>query len=262
MMDFKRALIPALAGILFVVGCDKKPKNVIPTVAPAPVKPGEEQRILEWLRYIGVRRDVKAVSAISISGVDEKVAGYGNYWHLMREAGAMGASLTDAEITAFGLTDLKNLGILAPSVSKKDLQDTLNKVAAKQLPSMPAEMASLSETKLDELPGLGDKSREVEMEVVKGLLKPTGDAGVFRIATAVPESVWNALTIQAIKPQAGNAAFTDVFLQMQTKLVLQITLSKRADGNLGIVYAKFSVGGGTLKKWDKTLSAGESFEVK
>lgn len=260
MMDFKRALIPALAGILFVVGCDKKPKNLIPTAAPAPVKPGEEQRILEHLRYIGVRRDLKAVSAISISGVEEKVAGYGNYWHLMREAGAMGSSLTDAEITALGLTDLKNLSILAPGVSKKDLQDTLNKVAAKQLAAIPAEMATLSETKLDELPGQTDKSREVELEVVKGLLKPAGDAGVLRIAAAIPEGVWNALSIQAIKPQVANPTFMDVFIQFQTKLVLQVTLAKRTDGNMGIVYAKYSVGGGSLKKWDEALKAGA--EVK
>lgn len=260
MMDFKRALIPALAGILFVVGCDKKPKNVIPTVAPAPVKPGEEQRILEWLRYIGVRRDVKAVSAISISGTDPKAVGFDNYRWLHSHGGAMGTSLTDGEITAFGLTDLKNLSILAPGVSKKDLQDTLNKVAAKQLAAMPAEMANLSETKLDELPGQLDKSREVEFEVVKGLQGPIGDAGVFRIATAMPESVWNAVTIQAVKPQAGNTGFVDVFIQMQTKLVLQVTMGKRTDGNMGVIYARYSVGAGAFKKWDEALKAGA--EVK
>ncbi len=256
MMDLKRALIPALAGILFVVGCDKKPKNLIPTQAPAPVKVGEEQRILEWLRYIGVRRDVKAVSAISISGTDPKVVGFDNYRWLHSHGGAMGTSLTDAEITAFGLVDLKNLSILAPGVSKKDLQDTLNKVAAKQLAAIPAEMASISETKLDELPGQLDKAREMEFEVVKGLQAPIGDAGVFRIATAMPESVWNAVTIQVVKPQVNNAAFTDVFIQMQSKLVLQVTLTKRTDGNLGVVYAKYSVGSGTFKKWDEAIKAG------
>lgn len=260
-MDFKRALIPAVAGILFFVGCEKKAKNLIPTQVPAVVKAGEEQRILEWMRYIGVRRDVKAVSAISISGVDPQVAGFGNYWHLHREAGAMGVALTDAEITAFGLVDLKNLGILAPGVSKKELNDALNKVAQKQIPALPNEMVALSETKLDEMPLPTDKTREVEWSVVKGLQGPVGDAGVFRIAAAVPEAVWNALTIQQVKPQK-DPAFVDVFVQMQTKLVLQLTLAKRKDGNMGVVYAKFSTGAGTFRKWEEALKAGQEITAK
>ncbi len=260
-MDLKRALIPAVAGIFLFLGCESKPKDVIPAQAPAPIKAGEEHRILDWLRYVGVRKDLKAAAAISISGIDPKVAGFDNYRWLHQHAGSVGQSLTLEEITAFGLQDMQNLGVLVPGVSKKDLQDALNKVATKPGEKLPDAMVGLNEAKVDEIPGSSDKSRAVEFEVAKGLEKAIGDAGVYRIAAAMPEGVWQKVTIQAVKPQPANANFIDVFIQFQTKLVLQVTLTKRTDGNMGIVYAYYSATRPTFLRWDEKLKKGESFEV-
>lgn len=261
-MSLKRALFPAVAGLVLMLGCESKPTDPIPVQAPGPVVAGKEEAILNHLRYMSVRKDLKHASTLSLANFDTK-AMYGNIHWFHKHAGDIKAPLTAEEITAFGLEDLKNMGLLAPGICQKDLADAKDKVALKTLPALPTEMVGLDLTRLDLFPNQGDKNRQVELEVVMSKIGPVADAGLYRLARAVPDEVWRKMTVQAVKPNAGDKTWKDVFLQIGTRLVVQVTVAPKKDGNLGVIYMYFKLPVGSMKKVaDHLAKGGDAAEIK
>lgn len=255
-MDFKRTLLPAVAGIMLFMACKSKPTDPIPTAPPAAIKPGDPHRVLEHMRYIAVRKDLKHIPVFSVSGIDPNVVAYENIVGLHFIAGDMNASLTAEEIKQFGLEDLQNLGILAANVSKKELTQASDKLAAGQLKALPPEMNGLNLNVVDQFPAQADKARAAELEVVKSRLAAIGDAGVYRIAKAMPELLWRKGTLGKVVPRPGTA-FTDVYFNVGEKPVLKIVMAPRKDGNLGFGNAQYLVAGTTLKNMEQQLKAAE-----
>lgn len=254
-MSLKHVCIPAvMVGLVLSVGCKPKPKDPVPVTAPAPIKVGEAERVLEHLRYLGVKKDFQAAKAIA----PDAEGLYGTIAWFHQHTGIMGASLSEAEINGFGLQACKQLGILAPGISKKDLQDAKKQLDAKKIDKLPAGMEALSEIALDELPNDKDANRKPEYDLLKDKHAALMAAGVYRVARAVPEELWksSAITIQAIKPNATQKDWSDVYIQYGDKLILQATLAPRKDGTLALAYAHFKVAAGALKKAAEAEKAG------
>jgi hypothetical protein len=253
-MNLKQLCIPAVAGLVLLVGCNPKPKDPIPVQAPGPIKAANPEQVLDNLRYMAVRKDSKHAAIFSLSGFDQLNTKVGNVAWFHQLAGELGVSLSAEEIASFGLEPLQNAGLLAAGVSKKELTDEKNKVALKQSPKLPAGMEKLDEMRLDMLNPVNDKAHKAEIDLVASKLPALADSGLYRLAKAVPDEVWRHMSLQAVKPNA-DPAFKDVFLQVviQDKpiMVLQVTLGPRKDGNMGVVYAYSKVAVATLKKYEK-----------
>ena len=245
-MFIKHAWIPVIAGLALMVGCDSKPSDKIPTTAPMAAK--EPQEILAHLKYLAVRKDYKDLPVIAPSDLSTL---YGNAYWFHDHAGTMGLSLTNEEIQGLGITQLKDLGYIAPGVSSKDLQDAKDKVAAGINPSLPTELALLDPAKLDKLPNNQSKDKTIanDYTAVNGaMLRSVFNAGIYRLLKGVPTAMWNDIVVMEIKQNAGNTKAKDIFLGYKGTSIMQVAVLPKADGNFGIIYIYYKVHCKTLAK--------------
>lgn len=236
------------AAIVLTLAC--KPKDPIPTKAPGPLKASEPQKVLEHFAYMSVRKDPKAAAVLSPADVPG-LTPYASAWWFHRHAGEMGASLSAEEIQLFGLDKAKELGLIMPGISKKDYLDTRKKVDEKALPAMPDAMAQVDETKIDELPNdSADKAniRKWEYDIIAPAVPALLESGIYRIAKVIPAEAYPKLTVQAVKPDTMDKAITQVYYQYGEKLVLQVSLKPKKDGNLAVVNVQFKVGKAAFQK--------------
>lgn len=234
-----KSILPVLAGLAVIVGCDSKPVDKCPTVAPAAMK--EPHEVLRNLQYMAVRKDLKHAAQILVT--DPNVA-YGSAWWFNKHAGELGLSATDEEIKGLGATEVKEMGYLAAGVSSKELKDAEIKVQLKQLPALPANMVGLNADKLDALPqGANDK----DMAAIKAKdLNQVLAVGLYRLAKGVPVDMWNDLVVIESKKDKGDATITQVYLGLQGESLVQVAVKEKADKTLGICYMRFMV-------WPKKL---------
>ena len=159
----RNILFAALVSVGLILGCESKPTARVPETAPVAAKQPHE--ILDHLKYMSVRKDLKHTAVIAPVFKNEL---YGNAWWFHKHAGEAGIPITEEEITFFGIKDLEDMGYLAAGISKKELQDALNKAAAAQqsappppkakgkkdegIPFLDAKYQKLDEKKLDMLP--------------------------------------------------------------------------------------------------------------
>jgi hypothetical protein len=144
-MFIKHMSISAVAIAVLFIGCGNKPSESIPATAPSAAK--EPYKILENLQYLGIRKDLKHISVISLT--DLNVA-YASACRLHKHAGALGIVLKDQDIMDLGVTDLRTKGYLVPGASHLDLLEA-KKVEASGGKMLPW-MAKLDARKLDALP--------------------------------------------------------------------------------------------------------------
>jgi hypothetical protein len=236
----KRAWIPAIAAIAIIVGCDNKPTDRVPTSAPTAIK--EPHEVLRHLQYVAVRKDFKHLSLIA--PVDPEVV-YGSAWWFNKHAGDVGSSLTEAEIDALGVGDLRSMGYLAPDISRKDLQENLEKLELKKIPQLPANMQNLDPEKLDQLPNLkfpNGKPNSSAEEIKNKYGRAALNAGLFRLTKVVPADVWPDLAVMEVKKNPNNLKVQNVFLGYQGTTVLEVGLYQNTDGNFGVSYLHYKVG--------------------
>jgi hypothetical protein len=245
-MNMKLAWVPAILGLAIAIGCDSKPADTVPTTAPMAAKQPHE--ILAHLKYVAVRKDFKDVPVIAPSDLTGL---YGNAWWFHNHACTMGLALTAEEITGLGVTEFKDLGYIAPGVTAKDLQEAKDKVAAKVIPALPAEMANLNMDKLDKLPAEKDKNKDIAKDyaAVSGpMLRNVFQAGIYRLLKGIPTPMWNDIVVIAVKQNAGNTKDQDVFLGYKGETILQVTARLKADGTYGIIYIYYKAHPKTLAK--------------
>lgn len=234
------AWIPAVAAMAIIVGCDNKPADRVPSTPPTAIK--EPHEVLQHLQYIGVRKDMKGLSLIA--PVDPEVV-YGSAWWFNKHAGEVGASLTDSEIDALGVGDLRSMGYLAPNVSHKDLQENLDKLALKKIDKLPAGQETLDIEKLDVLPNLkfpNGKPNPSAEDLKNKYGRAALNAGVFRLTKVIPADVWPDIVVMEVKKDANNPKIQHVFLGYQGNLVLEVGLYQNTDNNYGISYLYYKVG--------------------
>ncbi|MBP1626532.1 MAG: hypothetical protein H6Q00_1007 [Holophagaceae bacterium] len=234
------AAIPAL-----IIGCDSKPEDKVPATAPAPVK--EPYQVLKHLQYIGVRKDLKAVSAIIPADLDKF---YGNICWMHQHAGAAGASLSAQEIQAFGLEDLQKQAYLTPDVSSKDLKALMDKIQSGQGGEIPASMQSCNPDRLDQLPQekFPDGKPNPDYAVVKAKSSAVMQAGLYRLIKGVPASLWPQVVMGEAKAVPTNPGWQSVTLKAGDKEIILLTLAQKGDGTYGILYWQYKVGLGSLRK--------------
>jgi hypothetical protein len=238
-MFSKLAMIPVIAGIALMVGCDSKPTDKVPTTAPMAAK--EPFEILNHLKYLAVRKDFKDLPVIAPSDLTNL---YGNAFWFHSHAGTMGLSLTAEEIAGLGVGVAKDLGYLAPGVSCKDLQDAKDKYDANGVP-MPAEMTGVDLIKLDKLPNNASKDKAIASDYAKlsdpATLRAVFNAGIYRLMKGIPTDMWADINVMEVKQNAGNTKAQDVFLGYKGESIMQVAVQPKADGNLGIIYIYYKV---------------------
>ena len=254
-MFLKRAWIPVIAGLALVMGCDSKPSDGIPVTAPMAAK--EPSEILAHLKYVAVRKDFKDLPVIAPS---DMTGLYGNAAWFHDHAAFMNLSLSDEEIQGLGITELKNLGYIAPGVSSKDLQEAKDKLDKGTLAKLPAEMEHLDPLKLDKLPNnlSRDKNTAKDAAVVSGaMLRPVFNAGIYRLMKGVPTALWNDIVVLEVKKQnVANTKDMDVILGYKGKPIMQVAVRPKSDGNYGIIFIYFKVAAKTLAKLAAEAQAG------
>jgi hypothetical protein len=234
-MFLKNAWIPAIAGIALMMGCESKPADTIPQTAPMAAK--EPFELLPHMKYIAVRKDYKDIPVIAPQDLTNL---YGNAWWFQNHAGQMDLTLTDEEIKALGVEEVKNLGYIAPGVSMASFQTAMDKLTMKELPALPPEMAGLDGGKLDKLPGEKDKAYGKDYPAMNGpLLRPTFNAGIYRLLKGIPAAVWNEVSIMKTTPNAKNDKETALVLGYQGKPILEMTARQKTDKTYGIVYIHY-----------------------
>lgn len=251
-MSTRLAWFSAIAAVAIITGCDSKPTDKIPTSAPTAIK--EPYEVLKHLQYIGVRKDFKHLTLVSPVEPDTV---YGSAWWFHKHSGDMGVSLTDAEIDALGVGDLRSMGYLAPNVSHKELQENLDKVTLKKMPKMPEGQENLDVEKLDQLPNI---------KFPNGSVNPTAEdiknrygraalaAGIYRLTKVVPADVWPDIAVLETRKNPNNPKIQSVFLGYQGTQVLEVALFQNTDGNFGITYLQYKVSAKKLHSMFKKAS--------
>jgi hypothetical protein len=256
-MNLKRLCIPVAAGLVLFLGCKSEPKDPIPTLAPAAINPSKPEQVLDHLRYMAVRKDLKHAATISLAGFDMNTK-YGNIAWFMAHSGDMGVALTEEEIQAFGLGTLEKAGMIAPGFSRKELKEALKDTKPGQRP--PAGMEGYNAAKLDTLPVSTDKTRKADYDLIQSKLAEVANAGLYRATKAIPESLWRKMSVNSIVPNPEGPDYKDVFLKVGEKVIVQVTVAPRKDGNLGVVYIYYKVSRAGIQKIEQAVK--EGLEIK
>jgi len=242
-MSTRLAWFSAIAAVAILVGCDNKPAERISSSAPTAIK--EPHEVLKHLQYIGVYKDFKHL--MLVAPVDPEIV-YGSAWWFHKHAGELGVTLTEAEIEALGVTDLRSMGYLAPGISHKELQENLDKVALKQMPKLPAGQENLDIDKLDLLPNLkypnGNTNPTAE-DIKNRYGRATLNAGLYRLTKVIPADVWPDIVVMEVKKNANNPKIQTIFLGYKGALVMEVAVFQNTDGNFGISYIYYKM---ALKK--------------
>lgn len=252
-MSFNRALIPAIAGVALILGCDSKPTDKIPTAAPTAIK--EPHEVLQHLQYMSVRKDMKHTSLIV--PVDPEII-YGSAWWFNKHAGELGIPYAEEEVKQFGLEPLRDLGYIG-SAPRKDLLEALDKLAAAaqqagpkkgkaEAPALPANLAGLDKNKLDELPGqkFPDGRPNPDYDTVKNnttLVRAALAGGLYRVMKGVPAEIWPEVSVMEVKSNPVNTKVKDVYLGFQGTTIMQVSVIQDAPAKpwtVSYVYFKVS----------------------
>lgn len=228
----------ALAAAGVFLGCDSKTAQRVET-APLAIK--QPQEVLQHLRYLGLRRDLKQLPVMAAVDLGD-LYNNGRWFH--DHAGQMNLTLSAQEIRDLGVEPLREMGYLAPDASKKALQDALDQVQAKAQPKLSQAMEGLDPEKLDKLPLAGEKDarRAGDAALIQSkYLRPMFYAGIYRLVKGVPPVLWDAFSVMDSRPSKDNTRWHEVYLGLEGKPVLQLTLTRQPNGTLGIIYMYFKV---------------------
>jgi len=249
-MSTRLAWFSAIAAIAIFIGCDSKPGDRVSASAPTAIK--EPYEVLKHLQYIGVHKDFKHL--VLVAPVEPEVV-YGSAWWFNKHAGELGVSLTEAEIDALGVGDLRSMGYLAPNVSHKELQENSDKVASKLMPKLPAGQENLDIDKLDLLPNLkypNGKPNQTAEDLKNKYGRAALNAGLYRLTKVIPADVWPDIVVMEVKKNVNNPKIQTVLLGYQGNQVLEVAVYQNTDGNYGISYMYYKV---AMKKLQALSSA-------
>jgi hypothetical protein len=239
-MSTRLAWFSAIAALSIIVGCDNKPADRVSASAPTAIK--EPFEVLKHLQYIGVHKDLKDL--VLVAPVDPEVV-YGSAWWFNKHAGELGSTLTDAEIDALGVGDLRSMGYLAAGVSRKELQENIDKVSLKQMPKLPAGQENLDIDKLDLLPTNLKFPNGKPNTAVEDIKDKYGrialNAGLYRLIKVIPADVWPDIVVMETRKNPNNPKIQSVFLGYQGTPVLEVAVFQNTDGNFGISYMYYKV---------------------
>ncbi len=226
-MSFKHTCISTVAASLLFLGCGNKPTEQVPATAPGSVK--EPYEILKSLQYLGTKKDLKHLQAISLT--DTTVA-YEAACNLHKHAGDLGIVLRDQDIMDLGVTDLRTKGYLVPGVSHADWAEA--KAKGKTMPWM----AKVDPQKLDRLPEtdtLPDGKPNPEYQEIKSKYAVAAmKAGVFRVVSGVPEALWPKLAVSETKPSAQSSDIQNVLIGLKGTPVMEVAVMKNKTGSYGV----------------------------
>lgn len=253
-MSFTRALIPAVAGIALILGCDSKPADKIPTTAPTAIK--EPHEVLTHLQYMAVRKDMKHTSLIV--PVDPEII-YGSAWWFNKHAGELGVPYTEEEIKTFGLEPLSEMGYLG-TVTRKEMTEAQDKLAAAsqtapakkgkaEKPELPANLAKYDKDKLDMLPVSAkhmDGRPNPDFDTIKNnatMVRAALAGGLYRLMKGVPAELWPEVSVMEVKANPTNSKIKDVYLGFQGTTIMQVSVYQQEAGKpwtVSYVYFKVS----------------------
>jgi len=236
------ALIAA-AGLMFIAGCDKKPVDTVPTVAPEPATSPAD--ILKHLQYAMVRKDPKHLEAFAPDDRDKFLGAVS--WFYSR-AGVLGLKLTEEEIETIGVQDLVQKGYLSPRWSRNEFDKALKNLDSGK--TIDAEdmksLSTVNQARLD-MPRqviqdkkLADKLLKELTETIDANPKAIYAAGLYRMLKAIPTHGWQNIEAIVANHKGGDKKLNDVRLMInETTEITYVTVGHKPDGSMFIWFLDF-----------------------
>ena len=229
--------IVAAAGLMFIAGCDKKPVDTVPTVAPEPATSPAD--ILKHLQYAMVRKDPKSLEAFAPED-QGKFLGSATWYHY--RAGILGIKLTEEEIKTIGVQDLVQKGYISPRWSRREFTAALKDLDSGKAidPETMKSLSTVNQARLD-MPRENIPDKKLAEKLIKELTeavdanpKPIYAAGLYRLLKAIPEHGWQYLEATVASSATGDKTVNDVLLKVGETLIVAIPVGYNTDGSMFI----------------------------
>jgi len=234
--------IIAAAGLMFIAGCEKKPSDTVPTVAPESTSSAAD--ILGHLQYTMVRKDPKHFEVFAPEAQD-MFLGAVAWFH--NHAGAMGLKLTEEEIKTIGVEDFVQKGYISPNWSRSEFNAALKELdSGKGLtPEMEKSLSMVNQARLDmPLQTIPDKKLAEKMkndltEAIEANPKAIYAAGLYRVLKAIPANAWQYIEATVASNAGGVKGLNDVRLRVGETEIVTVTVGNNPDGGMFICYLQF-----------------------
>jgi len=235
--------IIAAAGLMFIAGCEKKPSDKVPVVAPEPATSPND--VLKHLQYAMVRKDPKHLEAFAPEDRDKFLGAVS--WFYSR-AGVLGIKLTEEEIETMGIQDLVQKGYISPKWSRGEFDKELKKLdSGKEIdPETMKSLSTVNQARLDMprqvIPDkkLADKLLKDLTETIDANPKPIYAAGLYRILKAIPSYGWQYIEAVVSNHKGGDKKLNDVRLMLgENTEVTYVTVGHNPDGSMFIWFTDF-----------------------
>ena len=182
--------------------------------------------LLSQMKEVALNRKFDVLLLITPTDVTNL---YENTKQMYYHAGVRGISFTQDEIQSFGLTQLVNLGYIAPGITFKDH------------PKYSRYEHNQSEFKIDSLPKKYfesyNKSNQInpDYSMLSGqILRSVFNAGIYRVLKGVPIEMWSKFVVEEYNSESNNK-MTRIGIAYNGNIVLNVNMVTKEDGNWGIV---------------------------
>ncbi|MDR2560212.1 MAG: hypothetical protein LBC63_00355 [Holophagales bacterium] len=235
--------IIAAAGLLFIAGCEKKPSDTVPVVAPEPATSPAD--VLKHLKYAMVRKDPKHLEAFVPDNRDKFLGAVS--WFYSR-AGVLGIRLTEEEIETIGVQDLVQKGYISTRWSRGEFDKELKILdSGKAIDDETMKsLSTVNQARLDMprqvIPDkkLADKLLKDLTETIDANPKAIYAAGLYRMLKAIPTYGWQNIEAIVSNHKGGDKKLNDVRLMInETTEITYVTVGHNPDGTMFIWFLDF-----------------------
>jgi len=229
--------IIAAAGLMFIAGCEKKPSDTVPVVAPEPATSPND--VLKHLQYAMVRKDPKHLEAFAPED-HGKFLGAATWYHY--RAGVLGLKLTEEEIETIGVQDLLQKGYISTRWSRREFTAALKDLdSGKNIdPETMKSLSTVNQARLD-MPRENISDKKLAEKLVKELTetvdanpKPIYAAGLYRLLKAIPDYGWQYINATVAASVTGEKGINDIRLMVGENQIVAIPVGRNADGAMFI----------------------------
>ena len=251
---FKPLALAIAAGLIFTVGCEKKPGDGtkvsdyhIPTVAPAATKgPGT---VFKHIQYAMFRKDPKHLEIFFPEENKVGVSSLGTTQWFHKHAGDMGLTLTADEINELGVQNLLQKGYISERWTSHEYTKILSEMDSGNRQHAEPGMEKVDQRKLD-MPIFTTQMDQRTRDALNKQLKETLEenpkaayaAGLYRVFKAIPTEGWPRITATVTMNAGRNEALHDILLKLDEELIATVTVGNNdnnPDETMFISYVQF-----------------------
>ena len=249
---FKPLALAIAAGLIFTVGCEKKPgdgtkapKYNIPTVAPEVAKgPGT---VLKHIQYAMLRKEPKYLEIFFPESKDIAPLPTIQWFH--NHAGELGIALTADEIEEVGVQNLLQKGYISERWTSHEFKKILSEIDAGKRQDIEPGMDKVDLRKLDMPFFTSQMDKKTQDALLKQLTETLEESpktayagGLYRLFKAIPTGGWPLITA-TVNPNAGGSKMLhDLLLKVDEEVIATVTVgnnNNKPDEKMFISYVYF-----------------------